>query len=437
MRLCSSSRMSACVIPVLERLKKGNRSARFRGKKAAAAVAANRGSSAVMAPDTVRMAARSSSVPPEPRSRRGIALAPDDAVGGGESTGMPLPQRDSRGFTIAKSGPGNVLLRIRHDNPTLGLGDAAYQRQHQAHRMNVRQYQELRRQLSSRSPPPEDGSGKGEPPRGVMSLGLPDHLRPGTLFRRIRDLDSGSVNSNSNLDSSNSGGSSDCKRSLPRRSKKPSTFERPLSFEGQPMSRSATAAAPRAPHVEQHFYSSLKKSDSFSSGRGSDSTSCSSSSEAAAAMAVATFIPPNGGRRPPPYLLPKALSPCPPTKMHPFIPNLDSALRQVRQQQRADPGAGDAAVARAERRKGRQAGGRALLLKFALQRDRERCRGVVRPCFFEAVAAGSDLPADGETRERGRGRWSGHVRNHPIQTGFPPRCRLRDGRRPGRRRADP
>ena len=278
-------------------------------------------------------------MPPEPRSRRGIALSEEEKeLTGWARNVLPLPQRDSRGFTISKSGPGNVLLRIRHDNPTLDLGDAAYQREHQAHRMNVRQYQELQRQLTGARPPSEAAV---PPPRGVMSLGLPDNLRPGTLFRRIRDLDSGGSvnNSNSNLDSSNSSG--DYKRSLPsrRRTKKPSTFE---GFEIRPLPAAS----------DSHFYSSLKKrSDSFSSGRGSDST-CSSVEAAEAGMAVATFIPPNGGRRPPSYLLPKALSPCPPTKMHPFIPNLDSALRQVRQQQqRADHG--PRATETAEKRKGR------------------------------------------------------------------------------------
>ena len=329
--------MSSCVIPVLERFKGRNKSARVRSRKAANRETAQ--ASATMVPDTVRMMMpRSSSVPPEPRSRRGIALAAAEegdgengvaCIGDGRYRNvLPLPQRDSRGFTISKSGPGNVLLRIRHDNPTLDLGDAAYQREHQAHRMNVRQYQELQRQLRGARRPPsgQDERAAAPPPRGVMSLGLPDNLRPGTLFRRMRDLDSGSVNSNSNLDSSNSSG--DCRRSLPRRTKKPSTFfARAISVEGQ-LTRNLPADA------SSHFYSTLRKSDSFSSGRGSDSTSCSSSVEAAeAGMAVATFIPPNGGRRPPSYLLPKALSPCPPTKMHPFIPNLDSTLKQARHQQ--------------------------------------------------------------------------------------------------------
>ena len=352
--------MSSCVIPVLERFKRSNKSARTRTNRKSAANRETTGqAAAAMAPDTVRM--RCSSVPPEPRSRRGIALsAAEEEEEEKELTGwarnvLPLPQRDSRGFTISKSGPGNELLRIRHDHPTLDLGDAAYQREHQAHRMNVRQYQELQRQLGGARPPSEAAV---PPPRGVMSLGLPDNLRPGTLFRRIRDLDSGGSvnNSNSNLDSSNSSG--DYKRSLPsrRRTKKPSTFE---GFEIRPLPAAS----------DSHFYSSLKKrSDSFSSGRGSDSTSCASSEAAIeAGMAVATFIPPNGGRRPPSYLLPKALSPCPPTKMHPFIPNLDSALRQqVRQQQRADQET-------AEKRKGRQREG--SLKTLQLGKDRERgCR---------------------------------------------------------------
>ena len=353
--------MSSCVIPVLERFKRSNKSARVRSRKAANRETAQATAASTMAPDTVRMMMpRSSSVPPEPRSRRGIALTAEEGEeddedvarfgGGGARNALPLPRRDSRGFTISKSGPGNVLLRIRHDNPTLDLGDAAYQREHQAHRMNVRQYQELQRQLGAGPLSGDGGARAGAlPPRGVMSLGLPDNLRPATLFRRIRDHDSGSVNSNSNLDSSNSSG--DYKRSLPRRTKKPSTFERSISVEGQLIRNfPAAPAAASAFASESHFYSSLKRSDSFSSGRGSDST-CSSVEAAEAGMAVATFIPPNGGRRPPSYLLPKALSPCPPTKMHPFIPNLDSALRQVRQQQqRADHGR---ATETAEKRKGR------------------------------------------------------------------------------------
>ena len=293
--------MSACVIPVLERFRRGNKSARARSRKAIAN-SSRESKETVMAPDTVRMMMpRSSSVPPEPRSRRGIALEePEEEEEERDVVGVPhLPQRDSRGFTIFRSNG----LSVRHDHPTLGLGDAAYQRQHQAHRMNLEQYQELQRQLSS----------ERAPSRGVMSLGLPDNLRPGTLFRRIRnDLYNGS---SSNLDSSNG---SDRRSSLPRRTKKlPSTF----SVESP------------------HFYSSLKRGGSFSSGRGSsDSTSCTSVEAAAeAGMAVAAFIPPvpssngpMGRRRPPSYLLPKALSPCPPAKMHPFIPNLGRTLQQQR-----------------------------------------------------------------------------------------------------------
>ena len=232
--MASNSNMSACVIPVLERFRRGNKSARARSRKAIPN-GSRESKETVMAPETVRMMMpRSSSVPPEPRSRRGIALEPEEEEE--RDVGVPhLPQRDSRGFTIFRSG-----LSVRHDHPTLGLGDAAYQRQHQAHRMNVEQYQELQRQLHLTA------EEKAPPPRGVMSLGLPDNLRPGTLFRRIRnDLDSVS---SSNLDSSN--GSSDRRSSLPRRTKKlPSTFS-----------------------VDSHFYSSLKRGGSFSSGRGSSDT---------------------------------------------------------------------------------------------------------------------------------------------------------------------
>ena len=44
--------------------------------------------------------------------------------------------RDGRGLTLSQGlgdFPHEVLLNIRHDHPTLGLGDVAYQRLHQNH----------------------------------------------------------------------------------------------------------------------------------------------------------------------------------------------------------------------------------------------------------------------------------------------------------------
>jgi hypothetical protein len=316
---------------MLERFKRGNsnKSARTCRKKKEART------------DTAARTTRSSSVPPD-HERQKVQMLP--------KRDSNLPMRDSKGFTIAKNGPGNVVLQIRHDIPTLGLGDAAYQRAHQTHRMNGEQYEQLQRQLGHRQrqeqrqrqqqQQQQDGQWQQqehrhwqqrrwvveedqiqieEPARGVVTLGLPDNLRPGSLFRK-RNKAAAEQNNNSC-----SGIEHNRQKSLPRKSKIPSSYEnRPVSAHGN-----LVRSQQQQPQEPPHFYSTLKKSDSFSSGRGSESTSCSSDLEPLAltsAAPVSTFVPPNRGR-PPSYLLPKSFSPCPPTKMHPFIPNL-GVLRQ-------------------------------------------------------------------------------------------------------------
>ena len=114
----------------------------------------------------------------------------------------PVPKRDSQGFTITHelgSFPNKFPLNIRHNNPTLGLNDVAYQRIHQTHSMHPHQYEKLQRQIQRYSNPKRPSArppsvDSGPPPytspspstKGVLSLGLPDKLNPQTLFRKSR-----------------------------------------------------------------------------------------------------------------------------------------------------------------------------------------------------------------------------------------------------------
>ncbi|QQP52519.1 Uncharacterized protein FKW44_004694 [Caligus rogercresseyi] len=84
---------------------------------------------------------------------------------------------DSKGFTITQefgNFPGELSLNIRHNHPTLGLSDVAYQRIHQGHRMDPHQYEKLQSQLQSNA---------SRSRQGVLSLGLPDNFN---LFKKSR-----------------------------------------------------------------------------------------------------------------------------------------------------------------------------------------------------------------------------------------------------------
>ena len=305
--------MSSCVLPVLERFKRGgggNKSARYarRNHRDAAVATLTSSDQQDECSGSRRRNGRSSSVPPDPdrkaAKRRELQ----------QRQQHNLPMRDSRGFTIAKSGPNeNVTLRIRHDHPTLGFADAAYQRAHQTHRMNGEQYEMLRRQLEQPSREQnwfqrewtvEETEVERPQSRGVISLGLPETMRPAALFRwKSKEL-------NNNEDER-------------QKAMQPPGFDRIRPMPGE------DHQPPPLPARQSRFCAGVKKADSFSSsGRGSDTASSSSEvaspqpPPALAAMSTASFVPPNRGRRPPPYLLPKTLSPCPPAKMHPFIPNL-------------------------------------------------------------------------------------------------------------------
>ena len=76
-----------------------------------------------------------------------------------------LALRDGKGVTLSQGYgdfPQQVFLNIRHDHPTLGLGDVAYQRLHQEH--THRTLHSARQQHGDRGQHQQ---------AGVVSLGLP------------------------------------------------------------------------------------------------------------------------------------------------------------------------------------------------------------------------------------------------------------------------
>ena len=96
-----------------------------------------------------------------------------------------LRRRDQNGVTIVQqigTFPNNVPLNIRHNHPTLGLSDVAYQRQHSDHGRyrnsspivshNSSQFNTQNNQRVQ-----EHGSGQLSAQKGVLTLGLPSHWK--------------------------------------------------------------------------------------------------------------------------------------------------------------------------------------------------------------------------------------------------------------------
>ena len=239
--------------------------------------------------------------------------------------------RDDRGITISQGVggfPNEVTLRFRHDHPTLGLSDVAYQREHQSHRMTPAQYQALQQRLacsvnggvanSSSANSSFSSSASSERPRveisenvaGVLSLGLPQNL---TLFKKKKsrsheeteddetDLEIADLNGKSKLQTR--------RRSLPRRLNK---------FLGQ---SSRINKRPTSAHGNLTSNATMAEDEGFTEEDGD------SELPAIPPRAISRVTcPPNRGRPPQHLLMPRTFSPCPPTKMHPPLFPVNSSL---------------------------------------------------------------------------------------------------------------
>ena len=89
-------------------------------------------------------------------------------------------RRDGRGLTLSQEMgdfPHDVLVNIRHDHPTLGLSDVAYQRLHQEHTRRRRQ--------------------ETAEPTGVVSLGLPLGISSLRIAEKVRKKKKSGRNRNS------------------------------------------------------------------------------------------------------------------------------------------------------------------------------------------------------------------------------------------------
>lgn len=201
---------------------------------------------------------------------------------------FPVPKRDPSGLSISQGVgqfPRDVQVTIRHQNPTLGLSDVAFQRLHQNHSLTPDQYKEFQRQI--------DRSGNQ---KGVLSLGLPENLKPKTLFRKASNNEV--VHMYETLgkplkDEANNNGVVQ----FHRKTKMPSRYDKIL----------ANNSLDSGDFQSDLSFASSKddKSGSTSSG-----TSCGSRSPQG-------FVPTRGP--PPKYLLPARLVPSPPQKLHPEL----------------------------------------------------------------------------------------------------------------------
>lgn len=209
---------------------------------------------------------------------------------------FPLPRRDERGVTISKgvgTFPNQVTLKIRHNNPTLGLNDVAYQREHQTHTMNEEQYERLQRQL--------------EDSKGVLSLGLPNGM-----FRKKKKASRDDLTEVSDIDSELNNNhlimQKNRRRSLPRKTKKPSGYDRIL------LSRPVSAHGDLIPSQEIVIGDPNLSVEQNQKLRHLDNVSRSSGHSSGTSSSLGTF-----SRPPPRMVVPRTLSPCPNMKMHPSL----------------------------------------------------------------------------------------------------------------------
>ena len=96
-----------------------------------------------------------------------------------------LRRRDQNGVTIVQqigTFPNNVPLNIRHNHPTLGFSDVAYQRQHSDHgryrnTSPIVPKNSLQSNVQNNQQVQEHGSGQLSAQKGVLTLGLPSHWK--------------------------------------------------------------------------------------------------------------------------------------------------------------------------------------------------------------------------------------------------------------------
>ena len=315
----------------------------------------------------------------EPLSRSCQETAASDTSSAREQTDCShvLALRDGKGVTLSQGYgdfPHQVFVAIRHDHPTLGLSDVAYQRLHQEHTHRTRR------------PQPPQPSAQQQEPAGVVSLGLPLGISSLKLTHRHRrkqkthnkgpdgdnhggqmksDLYQNLSKSSHNLTEAASFHNANThqadrhyhagrKSSLPRKAKIPSSYQyqpRPLSVDADLLMQSkdksrATPTPPRpagAASSRAKFYESpssetdrmkfahLTSPSSFMASHEADKSSSgnSSGSELTSEEYLHPAIRGRGqvkmtevlaNRGPPPrHLLPAKLRPSPPVKLHPYV----------------------------------------------------------------------------------------------------------------------
>ena len=401
--------MTSCVIPVLEKLKGSSPAKKLQQQQnllqhpwngeSLKSVSASHGPHGV--PKTYHERENITSIEDVLRNRE----EQDQQLGHQPHNPQPrLPRRDGSGFTITQgvgTFPNNVMLNIRHNHPTLGLSDIAYQREHQEHRMNPGQYQQLQRQLEvarvrdDRKKQQQQEQQRRDQKRvqeeqlrlqqqqqqqrGVLSLGLPPSFnkKASTLFKKARNsnnVGSSCASTDDELNNNNLGkgskfsaaGKNGRRLSLPRKSKLPSNFDQILHnakggfgrqtefLKRRPQSAHGDLIKNRDNDVdreeeEQHHYENASdaennldpmkqnyphhqhcsKIDSISRSSSSGHSSGHSSGlpdQLLNSSGQSSLGSPPDQCRPPQHhhhlMLPKSLSPCPPNKMHPFIPQL-------------------------------------------------------------------------------------------------------------------
>ena len=197
------------------------------------------------------------------------------------------PQREANGLTITQEVgefPHNVPLNIRHTHPSLGLREVAHQRKH-SEAPNVQCY--LQQQ-----------------PKGVLSLGLPDNLKPKTLR-----LNRGSV-----VVAKPSHHQTATSEAIHH-------YYETLSPKYMNLKRGVGVGRSLSPDTCPSLDTTIKTDSGQASG-GSTNSSVGSHSppneSAATGLSLPPPRPPSCNRGPPPrHLLPATLKPSPAVKMHP------------------------------------------------------------------------------------------------------------------------
>ncbi len=219
---------------------------------------------------------------------RQLPTCNSNSTSGGSKT---LASRDRRGITVGQgfgTFPHDVVLNIRHDHPTLGLGDVA---QHRLQRQKQQQ-QQMRHRLSQ-TPTREVALTPAEA-RGVLSLGLPVGM---TLFRNKNGKEEVQQSYNSR------------RRSLPR---KLTRDERFLVHRRQVV-RSARSVT----SLEDEDEDDEEDANNSTSTSGLSSQTSSDNNNQQQHLPHRLVMTSSPSSRPVPF--PRTFTPCPPVKMHPRV----------------------------------------------------------------------------------------------------------------------